>query len=83
MSTVILIKHSLPQIDPDIPARQWVLSAKGERRCLPLAEKLNGYQPDIIITSDEPKAVTTGQRVAEHLAIPWQIAAVPNMAKMS
>ena len=73
MSTIILVKHSLSQINPDTPAKQWVLSAEGERRCLPLVEQLIHYQPDIIITSDEPKAIETGQRVAEHLAIPWRV----------
>ncbi len=73
MPTTILVKHSFSQIDPDTPARQWVLSAEGERRCLPLAEQLILYHPDIVITSDEPKAMATGQRAAEHLAIPWQI----------
>ena len=73
MPTTILVKHSLSQIDPATPAKQWVLSAEGERRCLPLAEQLIPYHPDIIITSDEAKAIDTGQRVAEHLDIPWQI----------
>ena len=70
MPTTILVKHSLSQINPATPAKQWVLSAEGQRRCLPLAEQLIHYHPDIIITSDEPKAIETGQLVAEHLAIP-------------
>ncbi len=62
-----------PQIDPDIPSRQWNLSAEGVDRCLPLAQRLAGYRPDIIITSDEPKAIETGWLVAQHLALPCQI----------
>jgi len=69
---VIFVKHSLPQIDPATPANQWILSAEGARRCLPLAQRLADYHPDIVISSDEPKAVETAQRVAEHLALPWQ-----------
>ena len=70
---MILVKHSLSQVDPVIPSRQWLLSAEGVRRCLPLAGRLADYHPDIIISSDEPKAIETGRIVAEQLALPWQI----------
>ena len=70
---MILVKHSLSQVDPVIPSRQWLLSAEGVRRCLPLARRLADYHPDIILSSDEPKAIETGRIVAEQLALPWQI----------
>lgn len=73
MPTLILVKHSLSQTDPNVPSRQWNLSVEGVRRCLPLARHLADYQPDIILTSDEPKAIETGQIVAKQLALPRHI----------
>jgi broad specificity phosphatase PhoE len=70
---LILVKHSLPQIEPHIPARGWLLSAEGVQRCLPLAQYLADYHPDLIVSSAEPKAIETAQHVAEHLALPIHI----------
>ena len=35
---LILVKHSLPVIDPEKPAHQWKLSPEGKKRCIPLAQ---------------------------------------------
>ena len=67
MSHLILVRHSAPEIVPQVPARAWHLSAVGRARCVPLAAALAPYQPRAIITSVEPKAVETGQIVAEQL----------------
>lgn len=69
--TLILVKHSLPQMQPRLPPREWRLSEEGRRRCALVAEKLRGYRPARIIASVEPKAAETGRLVAESLALPF------------
>jgi broad specificity phosphatase PhoE len=64
---LILVKHSLPAILPDVPAREWVLSEEGQRRSMALAEVLRPYQPIKLIASEEPKAAETGQIAAVQL----------------
>jgi len=70
MSFLILVKHSLPVIDPKVPAAYWELSDKGRQRCIPLAAALAVYHPGRVITSREPKAIETGQIVASRLNLP-------------
>ncbi|MBI3997512.1 MAG: histidine phosphatase family protein, partial [Armatimonadetes bacterium] len=72
MATLILIKHSLPKIVPDVPANQWRLSGEGRQRCEALADRLKAYHPDVIVTSVEPKAQETAEIVAERLGIPLE-----------
>jgi broad specificity phosphatase PhoE len=73
MPTLILIRHGRPQIDPFMPAREWALSEEGRRLCRPLADKLALYEPDVIVSSTEPKAVETARIVAEHLSRPFEV----------
>ncbi|MCI0398736.1 MAG: phosphoglycerate mutase family protein [Chloroflexi bacterium] len=75
MDHLILVKHSLPEVVPGRPAHQWLLNDEGRRRCQPLAEKLAPYQPTMIIASQEPKAAETARLAANHLDLPWEIAA--------
>ncbi|MDE0013893.1 MAG: histidine phosphatase family protein [Candidatus Poribacteria bacterium] len=67
MSTLILVKHSLPQIEPEVPANQWRLSEEGQRRVQVLAQKLAQYELDLIFSSIEPKAIETAHIVAAAL----------------
>lgn len=64
LTRLILVKHSMPRIEPEKPACEWHLSDEGLRRCNTLADALAPYQPDIFVSSDEPKAVETAERVA-------------------
>jgi broad specificity phosphatase PhoE len=73
MLKLILVKHSQPQIDPFVPAREWHLSQEGRLRCRPLADKLAVYEPDVIVTSTEPKEVETAKIVAEHIDKPIEV----------
>jgi hypothetical protein len=72
MPKLILIRHSLPDIVPAIPANRWSLSKAGRQRCKTLAEKLAVYRPDVFVTSTEPKAIETGRIVAELLDKPCE-----------
>ena len=71
---LILVKHALPEIVPHLPARQWRLSEEGRRRCSTLADRLAPYQPALIASSGEYKAVETAQIVANALGKPFEIA---------
>jgi broad specificity phosphatase PhoE len=64
---LVLVKHSLPAIDPAIPAAHWHLGEEGEERCRPLAEHVRAYEPGALISSTEPKAAETARRVAQQL----------------
>ncbi len=74
MKHLILVKHSLPEIVKELPAREWILSEEGKRRARILADKLRHYQPDIIISSSEPKAIQTAEVVANAMQLEMQIA---------
>ncbi|MSP13883.1 MAG: histidine phosphatase family protein [Chloroflexi bacterium] len=75
MPNLILVKHTLPEIKPEIPARDWRLSELGRHRCRELAVRLAPYDPAAVIISDEPKAIETGELVAALLSKPLEIMA--------
>lgn len=64
---LILVKHSLPQIEPAVPAREWQLSDEGRNRCAALAQQLAAYRPASIVSSHEPKAAETAALLAAGL----------------
>ncbi len=72
MPHLILVKHSLPAIVPELPAHRWHLSEEGRRRCAVLADHLAVYQPAVIVSSHEPKAVETAHAVAQRLRLSVQ-----------
>jgi broad specificity phosphatase PhoE len=71
---LILVRHSLPKFVTGVPAGQWHLSAEGRLRCQRLADRLAAYDLALIVTSEEPKAVETGQIVADILGLPLETA---------
>ena len=72
MTRLILVRHSQPEFVTGVPASIWHLSAEGRRRCAAMAQRLASYKPARIITSLEPKALETGQIVAEILGVPLE-----------
>ena len=68
---LILVKHSSPEIDPDLPANRWKLSSEGRLLCASLADRLAGHAVDSVISSTEPKAVETGELIAHTLRRPF------------
>jgi broad specificity phosphatase PhoE len=68
---LILVRHSLPEMVTGVPAREWHLSAEGRHRCAALAGRLAAYELGAVVSSEEPKAVETGQIVAETLGLPF------------
>jgi broad specificity phosphatase PhoE len=73
LRSLILVKHSLPEIVPVVPAHQWHLSEKGRLQCIALAKRLTCHLPGCIVSSKEPKAVETAQLVADHVGQTVQI----------
>ncbi len=74
MRRLILVKHSMPDVEPERPASTWSLGDTGRRRAELLAVRLDDYSPDMIWTSKEPKAMETAEIVAEGFGVPVQVA---------
>ena len=70
---LILVKHSLPEIQEELPAREWKLSDEGRIRAGRLAERLIEYRPDLIVSSIEPKARETAEIISEKLRVEFQV----------
>jgi broad specificity phosphatase PhoE len=66
---VLLVRHSLPEVDPSRPAEEWTLSDEGRARCAPLAARLGTYAPEGIISSTEPKARETAELIGAELGL--------------
>jgi broad specificity phosphatase PhoE len=62
---LILVKHSVPEIAQNVPAQEWKLSEPGRARATRLAVLLKQYQPEVIISSKEPKARETAEIIAK------------------
>jgi broad specificity phosphatase PhoE len=73
MSKLYLIKHAMPELDPNVPAPDWRLGARGRALSELLAQKLGAYPLDVIVSSVEPKAIETAQIVAARLDKPFDI----------
>lgn len=77
MPKLIFIRHSMVEIDRARPSREWSLSEGGRARCRQLVPALAVHHPTRIITSEETKAVETGQILADKLGLSCH--AVPNL----
>jgi len=70
---LILVKHSLPEIVENVPAQKWELSDEGRVRAQKLAARLNRFQPEVIVSSVEPKAKQTAKIIAAKHNLELQI----------
>lgn len=64
---MLLVRHSVPEIDPARPSEEWPLSDEGRQRCGPLADRLRAYEPTEIVSSTEPKMHETAELVGAEL----------------
>ncbi len=71
----MLVRHSLPQIDPGRPAREWPLSPEGCRRARQLAGYLAPHDLELLVSSEERKAVQTAAIAGEELGLPVVVTA--------
>ena len=74
---LILVKHSMPEMEQDRPASAWKLSVEGQVRAQRLAEQLEDFEPEAILSSNEPKAQETAVILASQLQLDMQI--VPDL----
>jgi broad specificity phosphatase PhoE len=70
MRKLIFIRHSAVAKDPNISPHDWSLSEDGRSRTHALLPRLTTYTPTRFITSHEPKAMETGQILADVLGKP-------------
>lgn len=61
MTTMILVRHAQPEVDPGVAAVDWTLSASGRSQATMLAARIRPLMPDAIFTSPERKARETAE----------------------
>ena len=66
---LLLVRHSGPRISEDTSYQDWPLSDEGKRLAVRVAEYVAGFQPTLICSSDERKAVQTAQIISAHTGI--------------
>jgi broad specificity phosphatase PhoE len=71
----VLIRHALPAIDRQVPARAWPLSDEGREAARALVERVRPLGVTRVVSSVEPKAWETGAIVAQRLGVPCSAAA--------
>lgn len=74
MTQIILIRHSETKQNPQASSHTWQLTKRGRERCESLGKKLKPCGVSRIITSEEQKAILTGQLTADVLDIPCETA---------
>lgn len=74
MSRLILIRHAMPAIAPDIPADRWSLSREGIEQARRLAAHPALTGAGRLYASAEPKALSTAAPIAARLGLPARTA---------
>ena len=72
--SLVLVKHAMPFVESHAPPSSWRLSEEGRKQSLALAERLEGYALERVVTSEEPKAAESAEIVAERLGLAWSVA---------
>ncbi len=70
---LILIRHSLPELDASVPPKKWLLNEKGKEQARLLARHLLTHSIRRVMSSSEPKAIETAQIVATYLCLTTEI----------
>lgn len=73
MRRFILIRHSLPDIRPELPSETWHLSVEGQRRADLLADDLAQFDLAAIWSSAEPKAIEIAEFISSNTGLQTQI----------
>jgi broad specificity phosphatase PhoE len=77
VTRLILIRHSVSEPNPDVPAAEWRLAADGVARARDLSQLLHPDGATAVFTSIEPKAVETARALAERWGI--DVVGVPGL----
>ncbi len=70
---LILVRHSQPRIEPNVPPAEWALNDVGRRRAESLAQKLRAYSSNAIWSSREPKALETADIIGDVVGVPVEV----------
>jgi broad specificity phosphatase PhoE len=70
---LVLIRHSVPEVDPARPADEWRLSEEGRARCAALATRVRALAPRRLLSSPEPKALETAELIAPALGLEVEV----------
>jgi broad specificity phosphatase PhoE len=73
MPALVLVRHSIPAIDPVLPSTEWGLSPAGERAAVELADALGAFSAMAVATSPERKARETAAIIAGRRGIPMNL----------
>ncbi len=73
MNKLFLIKHAMPEIQPEVPAYQWHLSESGRQSSLLVLDQLADQELKKIFSSSEPKAIETAEMIGTGLSLPVEI----------
>jgi broad specificity phosphatase PhoE len=66
----LYVRHAMPLLAPDLPSSQWDLGPAGRAAAKELAGSLSvGQALAIVVSSTEPKAVSTAVPIAERFAV--------------
>jgi broad specificity phosphatase PhoE len=72
VASLILVRHSLVELDPALPPKQWRLTPEGRDLCRALAGALRTFKPQVLVSSNEPKAIETAELLAGRLRLAWR-----------
>ncbi|HET8660053.1 MAG TPA: hypothetical protein VFM55_13770 [Micromonosporaceae bacterium] len=67
VNRLVLVRHALPELEPDVRSEHWQLGAEGRAAARSLRSLV--AEPAYFVASDEPKAVQTLQELAGGLAV--------------
>ncbi|MCZ6539814.1 MAG: phosphoglycerate mutase family protein [Chloroflexi bacterium] len=70
MPKLLLIKHSEPVVDPELPPSKWKLSDRGIQRADLLAAYLADRSIDMLYSSSEAKAMRTAEIIGATTGLP-------------
>jgi broad specificity phosphatase PhoE len=70
---LLLVRHSVPQLDPSAPSEDWRLSDEGRARSEQLAIDVAAHEPRRLLSSPEPKALETAELIAPALGLQVEI----------
>ena len=73
MSNLLLIKHSEPAVDLELPPSKWQLSGRGKQRAGLLGDYLADLGVSALYSSSEAKAVETADIIGAAIGLPVDV----------
>jgi broad specificity phosphatase PhoE len=73
MRRLYLVRHASPAIQPNVPAEEWTLSARGIEEAHAVARVAAGWQLAAVYSSAEPKAQATALVIGDAVGQPVRV----------